>query len=90
MSPRCSSASASRVVVMLTKYTAKPIDNTASVALARKMRLVREPRIFIYRNVKSASTAPPSSEMATWRDSRTSPSFHAFNVYLPGGTRPIW
>ena len=45
ISPRCSSASASRVVVRLTKYTAAPIDTTASAALARKMRLVSDPRI---------------------------------------------
>src|SRR5918996_1979069 len=45
MSPRCSSASASRVVVRLTKYTAAPIDTTASAALARKIRLVSDPRM---------------------------------------------
>src|SRR5687767_2275951 len=43
--PRCSSASASRVVVRLTKYTAAPIDTTASAALARKIRLVSDPRM---------------------------------------------
>src|SRR5688572_33152883 len=45
MSPRCSSASASRVVVRLTKYTAAPIDTTANAALARKIRLVSDPRM---------------------------------------------
>ncbi len=88
ISPRCNSASASRVVVRLTKYTANAIDSTASAALARKMRLVSEPRIVIYLSrasfvhlkTKSASTAPPSSGTVICRDSRTAPSFQAFST----------
>ena len=41
---RCSSSSVCVVMRALTKYTAAPIDSIASRALARKMRLVIEPR----------------------------------------------
>ena len=82
MRPRCNSASACCVVMRLTKYTAAAIDNTASAALAMKMRLVSDPRIFTrsYRTVKSASMGPPSSGMTMGLDSRIAPSFHATSV----------
>ena len=90
-----SSASACRVTTTLTRYSAAPIDSTASSALARKIRFESDDSISILlaryfgaggaATLKLISTSPPSGTV-TWRVSGSIVSFHSTSVWVPGGT----
>ena len=83
-SPRSISRSACAVTDRLISQTAARIDDTASTALARKMRLLSERSNRVTANlgpsVKSTPTSSPAAGTVTLLDSPLADSFQTLTV----------